>query len=394
MSSSWPRIPLGEMLSKNEQWVALDPTTEYREVKVRLWGRGVVLRGLTPGSEIAAASRVQVRAGQFILSRIDARNGASGIVPPDLDGAVVSGDFPAFNINHDRMVPEFLGWFSKTKAFVDMCRHASEGTTNRVRLKEEQFLSQPIPLPPISEQRKTVAVLDALCDRAATCRELSHQNEASSGALVRSLLHRRIDTFAPACWRTLESVVRVRGGGTPSKAEPDFWEGPIPWISPKDMKRPRLTDAQDHISERAVLESSARLLPVGCVLIVIRGMILAHTVPTAVLDVPAAINQDMKALVPESGLDATYLSEVLRAMNPDLLRLVDRSTHDTRKLLTDKLMAVRIPVPSLEEQANFVEWTHSLQALFEEVTTLSRENARRLDALPLAVLSQLFAQGG
>lgn len=176
MSISWPHIPLGEVLSKNEQWVTLEPTTEYREVTVRLWGRGVVLRAITSGSEIAAASRVQVRSGQFILSRIDARNGAAGIVPPELDGAVVSGDFPAFDINTTRMLPEFLGWFAKTKTFVDMCRHASEGTTNRVRLKEEQFLNQPIPLPPIRQQRDIVEQLElfaALANEASRIRSLA-----------------------------------------------------------------------------------------------------------------------------------------------------------------------------------------------------------------------------
>src|SRR5207302_4507206 len=102
--------------------------------------------------------------------------------------------------------------------------------------------------------------------------------------------------------KPLRQLVILRGGGTPSKSIPSFWEGKIPWISPKDMKIREINDAIDHISEEAMQESSAKLIESGAVLIVVRGMILAHTVPSAVLQVPASINQDMKALVTDERL--------------------------------------------------------------------------------------------
>ena len=84
---------------------------------------------------------------QFILSRIDARNGALGIVPPELDEAIVTPDFPVFNILQTRMLPAYLGWMCRTASFVEECRRASEGTTNRVRLQEDKFLAREISLP-------------------------------------------------------------------------------------------------------------------------------------------------------------------------------------------------------------------------------------------------------
>ncbi len=92
-----------------------------------------------------------IHSNQFILSRIDARNGAFGIVPDSLDGAIVSNDFPVFSLNPHRIIPSFLGWMSKTGRFVDLCKAASEGITNRARLKEDRFLAMTIPLPPLSE---------------------------------------------------------------------------------------------------------------------------------------------------------------------------------------------------------------------------------------------------
>jgi type I restriction enzyme S subunit len=155
-------VPLGEVLVRSEEWVPIHPDQRYKEVTVRLWGNGTILRREVLGAEIAASSRLQVHADQFIISRIDARNGASGLIPPDLEGAVVSNDFPVFSPVLTKLQPTYLNWLSKTKHFVELCRAASEGTTNRVRLKEDRFLATPIPLPALAEQRRLVERIDAL----------------------------------------------------------------------------------------------------------------------------------------------------------------------------------------------------------------------------------------
>src|SRR5258708_30270400 len=108
MNKTWPQVKLGEVLHKSEEWIDLEPAGEYQEITVRLWGKGVVLRGVRTGAQIASDRRLAVKPGQLILSRIDARNGALGIVPPSLDGAVVSTDFPVFDIDPALALPEFL----------------------------------------------------------------------------------------------------------------------------------------------------------------------------------------------------------------------------------------------------------------------------------------------
>ena len=78
-------------------------------------------------------------------------------------------------------------------------------------------------------------------------------------------------------WRrvVLSDVCRFMGGGTPSKENPTFWNGTIPWVSPKDMKQARLSDSSDHISEEAVKESATSIAPAGSILVLVRGMGLA-----------------------------------------------------------------------------------------------------------------------
>jgi len=161
----WPKVSLGELLSRKNETAVLDFDTQYHEVTIRLWGKGVISRGKVRGSDVGASRQV-VRANQLILSKIDARNGAIGIVPAELDGAIVSNDFPSFDFcNQDKIDTSFMGWLVKSTPFVELCRAASEGTTNRVRIKEDRFLAQQISLPTLTEQQTIVVRLNLLADK-------------------------------------------------------------------------------------------------------------------------------------------------------------------------------------------------------------------------------------
>lgn len=189
----WPTIRLGDVLKKSEEWIDIDPDAEYKEVTVKLWGRGVIPRGMKLGSEIGASRRIKVKAGQFIISRIDARHGASGLIPEELDCAVVSNDFPVFVPDPERLEVEYLGWLSKTRAFVDACIKASEGTTNRVRFKEDKFYNIQIELPSLEEQRRIDAKIDALAARIDEARRLREEIQRDAQAMLRSAFQHVIE---------------------------------------------------------------------------------------------------------------------------------------------------------------------------------------------------------
>ena len=183
----WRSVPFGAFLTRSHNWIEPQPDQVYKQVTARLWGRGLRLRGKVYGSKIAARRQVQVRENQFLLSRIDARHGAFGLVPTELDGALVSGDFPAFNVDSSQTHSRFLEWYSKTSGFVDMCRRASEGSTNRVRLREEKFLAMKMPLPPVEEQRRIVAKLGRVATLIEEATKLREEVERDVAALTQSL---------------------------------------------------------------------------------------------------------------------------------------------------------------------------------------------------------------
>ncbi len=183
----------------------------------------------------------------------------------------------------------------------------------------------------------------------------------------------------PESWELvrLEDVCTFLSGGTPSKNKPEFWTGSIPWVSPKDMKVPRLSDVADHISE-AALEDGSSLAPAGSVFVVIRGMILAKDVPVALAEVPMAFNQDIKTIIPGPRILSAFLLDALVAFKRNLFQKVGRSSHGTMTLMSSEISQFLMPLPDTQIQ--------------EEVATAIEtvEDKHEMHRRKHAVLSDIF----
>lgn len=160
----------------------------------------------------------------------------------------------------------------------------------------------------------------------------------------------------PAHWALSQPryVCSFVGGGTPTKENSAFWDGDIPWVSPKDMKQDYISNAQDNITPAALSQSAVKLIGAGTVLIVVRGMILDHSVPVALSEAELTINQDMKALIPNAKLDGEYLLYCLKGMRDNILDLVESSAHGTKCLRTEQFDRMVLPLPPLSEQLNII----------------------------------------
>jgi type I restriction enzyme S subunit len=186
----------------------------------------------------------------------------------------------------------------------------------------------------------------------------------------------------------LGDIVDFYSGGTPSKSNAEYWKGEVPWFSAKDLKKDRLYDSADHISESVFGETSIRRLPAGTIAMVVRGMILAHTVPISILEVPAAINQDLKALLPKGDVDSAYLAAMLRAQHATILSKVGTAAHGTKKLDSRVLESIEIPLPPLPEQRR-------IAAILDQADTLRskrRQVLAHLDTLTKSILQALLAE--
>ena len=163
----------------------------------------------------------------------------------------------------------------------------------------------------------------------------------------------------PKHWNTKEITElceNIMGGGTPSKSKPEYFEGTIPWVSPKDMKSLFILDSQDHITEDAVNNSSAKKIKSDSILMVIRSGILKHTLPVAMNKVEVTINQDMKAFIPSSEINPYYLLFYFKGIERDVLSGVRAVTADNIDFNQFKKRHVILPPKQMQDDfASFVQ---------------------------------------
>ncbi|MCA0311664.1 MAG: restriction endonuclease subunit S [Proteobacteria bacterium] len=377
---AWPKVALGELLRRSDEAACINPATEYHEVTIKLWGKGVVSRGRVRGSDVVSVRRM-VRANQLILSKIDARNGAIGLVPPALDGAIVSNDFPSFEFrDKDRCDPSFMGWLVRSTPFVELCKAASEGTTNRVRIKEDRFLDQQIALPPLIKQQSLVARLDALAEKT---RQLETHLEAAERDAEHLLALRFRDAIANAPLRPMAEVAPLvrreqsitLNGSYPELGIRSFGKGTFhkPPLSGSDVGTKRLY----RIEPGDLLFSN----------------VFAWEGAIAIAQPEDAGRFGSHRFITCHADSEQTFAEFLRYyfLTDEGLLKIGEASHGgagrNRTLGLEKLMAIKVPMPSLPVQQSFECLQTEVTALKAKHTAIRTANA----ALLPATLERVFS---
>ncbi|NZD48305.1 N-6 DNA methylase [Rhizobium leguminosarum] len=164
----------------------------------------------------------------------------------------------------------------------------------------------------------------------------------------------------------LGQLAKRQSGGTPSKANPSFWDGNIPWVSPKDMKSDLLIDTEDHVSKAAVENSATSLVPAGTVLCVVRSGILQHTFPVAQTSREMCFNQDVIALIPDSQrLLPKFLFWNLKVRAKVILAEGIKPGVTVQSFHSGFFQNLEIPLPPLEVQRDIVDEIESYQRVID-----------------------------
>lgn len=362
---------------------------DFNRQSLRISARKLTTRGI---SDRDRRNRLLER-GDLLLEK-------SGGGDQQLVGTVVEFDqtFPAVSSNFiARMVvsksvhPRFLVYVHSHLYAGRVNYRSIHQTTGIQNLDSQAYLNERIPYPPFEEQVTIARFLDF---------ETSQIDAliAKKQALLKKLVEKRMTVIAhavtkgldpstpvkesgvtwlgriPKHWGTkrLRFLTTMSGGMTPSTSNQDFWGGDIPWITPKDMKNEILSGSADTLTEQALKETGISLYDPGKVLIVVRGMILAHTFPVAINAVSTTVNQDMKVI--STVLNSEYLALLLRGIQPLVLSIVEEAAHGTKVLRTDVFKNLRLPVPPLEEQGEIVsrvyEWLNTLDTQHEQIETM------------------------
>ena len=355
-NGSTPKSGNPEFWNGNINWITPDDLGSNADKSITSSRRKITELGykscgvsLAPSGSIALSTRAPI--GHLAITKMPAcvNQGCRILVPKE-------------------GIPEY--WYYSLISAKSLIVSLGQGTTF-MELPRQSLASVALPVPSIDSQKAIArfldhktAQIDALTAKKQTLLDkLGEQRSSLINQAVTKGLNNAVPMKKsgvawlgeiPRHWATkgLRFLMTMSGGLTPRTSEPRYWGGDIPWVSPKDMKSERLSSSIDTLTEDALNETTLRLYPTGKVLIVVRGMILAHTFPVAVNEVPVTVNQDMKVL--ETTMNPEYLAVLLRGIQSLVLSIVEESAHGTKVLRTDLLKDMVLPVPPRVEQDEIV----------------------------------------
>ena len=290
---------------------------------------------------------------------------------------------------NDRFLPEYLYYFflnNKEKLVAQAVGNAQPN------ISQAKIKNTDIDLPIVPEQNRIVAILDQAFADIARARALTEKNLKNAQELFDSTLQQVFSQRGQG-WvdRPLGEFCRFSSGGTPSKKNDAYWEGEIPWVSGRDMKSTQLSDSLLHISQQAVDETSTRMAEAGALLILVRGMGLAHGAQVAELLVPCAFNQDIRGIHAESEMNSRYLVFALKYQINRSDNVMSSAAHGTLKINMDELKEIVIPVPAIAVQNKIVGKIGDLIEVKTQLESVYRRKINNLEELKKSLLQKAFS---
>ncbi|MCY4667039.1 MAG: restriction endonuclease subunit S, partial [Rhodococcus sp.] len=263
-------------------------------------------------SEAPSRARQLIATGDVLVSTVRPNLNAVAYVDPNLDGATASTGFCVLRPRPDELDRRYLFHWVQTRQFIGHLVQLATGASYPA-VSDKIVKAAPIPLPPINEQKRIAVALDAADELRAKRRAALAKLDTLTQAIY-------IDMFGEATdWPTgrLGDHVPTTSGGTPSRSRPDLFDGRIPWVKSGELALGIVTTSEERITDEALAGSSAKLMPVGTVLLAMYGATVGEV---AVLGIEAATNQAVCCISPTESVTGPYLVGLLRARKRDLIR--------------------------------------------------------------------------
>lgn len=399
-------IRIGDFLKSGKQSISIEDEIFYDRVTVKINTNGVVKRDTEKGTNIGTKKQYKAKAGQFIVSKIDARNGAFGIIPDELDGAIVTNDFPLFNIDTDIINPQFFFLFTGTKEFVNFAKSCSSGTTNRQRMDIDLFLKQEIPIPSLSEQEilvknyfNKIEEAEKLSKQANDLeneieqylfKELGIEKEtnAKEHSTFRIVQYRDIDRWDGKKDYEFNSkfdvekigkyITSMSTGTTPPTSRKEYFDGGnINFYAPSDLGLSMyLSKAERKVTELAIEDKKARVFKKGTLLFVGIGSTVGKI--GIVANKFATSNQQITGFtVNQEFLLNEYTYYFFNSFKEITTK---EQTKATLPIVNqDKIQNIPIPIPPISKQHEIVKHIQELKEKIIEQKTQAEQLKHRAE---------------
>ncbi|QNR25513.1 restriction endonuclease subunit S [Croceimicrobium hydrocarbonivorans] len=332
---------------------------------------------------------------KLIIGRVGVRCGVTHITKPKswvTDNAlVVEFKLPCFYLK-----------FMKLKLQFENLNKLSNSTAQPV-ISGSKIYSYSVKLPPLPEQRAIVAKIEQLFSeldngianlKAAKDKlEIYRQavlKKAFEGELTKEW-RKRYDINHVWDIMPLKDIGDWKGGGTPSKSKPEYWEnGTVLWVSPKDMKTEVIISTIDRITEESIENSSAKWIEKGAILIVVRSGIIRRMLPVAIAGQDLTVNQDLQTIKPIDAFTSEFVYWFLIANDRDIREKCAKDGTTVNNINVPVLKKYKIPAPDLDEQIQIVQEIESRLSVCDNILANIEEGLEKSEALRQSILKQAF----
>ena len=326
--------------------------------------------------DASLANYKKVEQGDFI---IHLRSFEGGLEMANEDGIVS----PAYTILRCKKPHSSLFYeaYFHTDEFINHILSKSvEGIRDGRQISYEAFKWLGLPYCDVSEQERIAQLFCTLSHRI----EKQQQMVDALKKYKRGLFNQIFSAISKSSQcRKLRELVRVSGGKTPSMSNSLYWNGDIVWISSKDMKSSRISGSELKITNLALNEMT--LYHPGTLLLVARSGILKHSLPLAILEVDATINQDIKALQVH-GCNAFYLYYAILSQEDTIIRTLVKTGTTVQSLMMDSFLNIEIPTPDIDQQQRIIDKLAKLEKYVE----VQEKELSLLSQMRNGLLQQLF----
>jgi len=257
-------------------------------------------------------------------------------------------------------------------------RGAAQGGVNATTLS-----ALLLPVPDVAKQAQIASMLKKGDRLRRLRRYATHISEMFLQSVFLKMFAGFLEVDQPKV--RLIDLVTITGGGTPSREVSDYFTGPIPWLTSKDMKGDYIWDTQEHVTEEAIANSATKLVPSGSILVVVKSKVLMHRLPLAISRVPLCHGQDIKSVQCSKRILPEFCRYLLKYYEPNLLHIARGANTEGLTLpMLEGLLAPDVGLPRQQEFAEIVK-------RFERTRVLQREAERQAEHLFQALLHRAFA---
>lgn len=349
-------VKLGDVLTQRKEKIFVEDPLQAKLISVRLYGKGALQREIGDGKVPKAFTGYIGHTGQLVLSRIWARKGAIALIPHDLEGVVVTNEFPLFDVDETQVIPKYLIQLLTSNNFGPTLERASSGSSGQNRVRENKFLEISISLPPLEEQKRIVSILDkAKSIQEARERQLAALDELASALFVKYFGH---PSLSPK-YKTVSigDICKVVTGNSPSKKDINNYGNVIEWVKSNNLGGLHPSKAKEYLSEQG--KNKGRVASPGSILVTCIAGSHNSIGKCSLVDREIAFNQQINAIYPSNNILADFLYYQIKTFP----YLVQEKTSGGMKGIVNKskFESIRIILPPKEVQEEFSKTTQRIR---------------------------------